>query len=119
MSTDTRDPYNGGEDHLPVPIWISSVVEMALREVRRQDEIHPAGFPATRDGLRLGLAALQDEVREAEEAWRADRRRDGVCPWINHGGEHSTEVELLQVAAIALRMVRSIHGSAGPARGEW
>jgi hypothetical protein len=112
------DPYNGGEDAIRTPIELSSAVEYAVREVKRQDEIHPDGFPATRDGLRLGLAALQDELREAEEAWRADRRRPEGCPWINYGGDHSTEAELLQIVGIGLRMLRSIHASAGPSRGE-
>lgn len=113
------DPYNGGCDPVETPIHLSSVVVMVLAEVKRQDEIHGDGFPATRDGLRLGLAAMQDELDEARDAWRIDRRGAGHCPWINSGGDHSTEVELTQAVAVGLRMLRSIHDSAGPARGEW
>jgi hypothetical protein len=63
------------------------------------DEIHPAGYPATRDGIRLGIATLQDEVTEALDEWRHERH---IAGW------HHTAEELMQVAAVALRAVRSI-----------
>lgn len=68
-------------------------------EVRRQDETHEAGYPATRDGLRLALAAAEDELIEARDAHRDEREMAG---WWR------TRDELLQLAAVVLRAVRSI-----------
>lgn len=73
---------------------------LLLQEIERQDEVHPHGYPATRDGMRLGLAALEDEVKEAFDEWREHRR---VPDW------GCLDVELLQVAAVAMRMFRSLH----------
>jgi hypothetical protein len=70
-----------------------------LVEVSTQDCEHQGGYPATRDGVRLGLAAAEDELVEAREAWRDERR---VAGW------PATRGELLQVAAVALRVARSI-----------
>lgn len=72
-------------------------------EARRQDDIHPGEFPATRDGIRLALACLDDEVKEALDAWREERR--------GHGWEN-TRKELLQAGGIAIRAVRSIDEAA-------
>ena len=108
-----------GHDAVHVPIEASSAVEAVVKEVARQDAIHPDGFPATRDGLRLGFAAMLDELDEAKDAWRSDRRSDDVCPWLRIGDDLHTEGELIQAVAIGLRMLRSIHEAAGPARGEW
>lgn len=125
QATETRGMKPGegfwrkGCDLKNVPIAMASVFDYVEQEVRRQDEIHPDGFPATRDGLRLGIGALEDEVEEVKRAWRQDRRRKEACPWTERGEGHSTETELLQVVAVGLRMLRSIHEAAGPARGEW
>lgn len=73
-------------------------------EVYRQDEIHSAGYPATRDGIRLGIAAAQDELDETLEAWRAGRRE---ADWGTAAGE------AIQVAAVLLRMVRAIRWAEG------
>lgn len=70
-----------------------------VEEVLRQDSIHPAGYPATRDGVRLGLVSIQDELDEALEAWRDERRHDG---WL------LTEGEVLQVIGVAMRLLRSL-----------
>ena len=77
-------------------------------EVKRQDEIHPAGYPATRDGLRLALATIMDEHDEAYDEWRANRRIPDV--W------GALDVELLQVAAVAVRAVRSMYDAAEQGR---
>jgi hypothetical protein len=68
-------------------------------EIERQDLIHPAGYPATRDGVRFGIATVEDETKEALDAWRAERKVDG---W------PETRGELLQVAAVTMRIIRSI-----------
>jgi hypothetical protein len=68
-------------------------------ELDRQDQHHRDGFPATRDGLRLALAAIEDETMEAKDAHRAERRIDG---W------SETRAELIQIAVVAIRALRSI-----------
>jgi hypothetical protein len=75
------------------------LVAELLVEVSTQDFEHQGGYPATRDGVRLGLAAAEDELVEAHDAWRDERR---VAGW------RATRGELLQVAAVALRVARSI-----------
>lgn len=67
------------------------------REIERQDRIHPAGFPNTRDGQRAGIAAMEDELDETKAAWRDERSIEG---W------PETHMEAMQVAAIAVRMIR-------------
>lgn len=78
------------------------------REVARQDAIHPDGYPATRDGLRLGIAALEDELDEVYLAWRsayrAARRVNGDPDWLH------LRAELVQVAGVCVRMIRSLDG---------
>ncbi len=78
-----------------------------LAEVERQDRAHPAGFPASRDGLRLGLAAAGDELAEARDEWRAERCRCGT-PDCSHPRWERTYGELVQTGAVILRMLRSI-----------
>ena len=78
--------------------WGEAMLSVA-DEVRRLDDIHPPGFPATYDGVRLGLAMVQDELNEALDAWRSERR---APTW-----EH-TRAELVQVAAIAVRIIREM-----------
>lgn len=109
MSQDTA--FHKHHRTVDVPAGDRSAYVYVEREVARQDEIHPPGFPATRDGLRLGLAAMQDELDETLTAWRTDRRVISVCPWLLH-----TEEELLQTVAIGIRMLRTIHELAGATR---
>lgn len=70
--------------------------QLAL-EIRRQDAKHGPfqGSPLGRS--RLALACLEDETREALEAWRGDRR---AATWAD------TRAEVMQVAAVALRALR-------------
>ena len=80
------------------------------REIARQDDIAKAnqyGYPFTRNGIRLGIAALQDEVTEVLDAWRADK---------NHLENCAAELreELLQVAAVAMRIARSVPAGEDP-----
>jgi hypothetical protein len=66
-------------------------------EIASQDVKH-GPFAGTRLGRsRLALACLEDEVREALDAWRDDRQL-GEWPHM-HG-------ELYQVAAAAIRAIR-------------
>jgi hypothetical protein len=74
------------------------------REVVRQDEVHPAGYPATRDGVFLGITTAVHELEhEAINAWREERNRDG---W------PETRAEVIQAIAVLLRLVRSIDEAA-------
>lgn len=81
---------------------VVTLADLIASEVARQDEIHPAGYPATRDGVRMGLATIQDELDEALAAWRDERREP-------HWTE--TEAEVLQVAGVAARLLRSMRES--------
>jgi hypothetical protein len=74
-------------------------LDLLAAEIDRQDEIHPAGYPATRDGIRFGLATVEDELKETLDAWRAERRTEG---WTD------TEEELTQTAAVSMRLLRSL-----------
>ena len=73
------------------------LVAALLAEVERQDAKHGPyeGTPLGRS--RLALATLEDEVAEAVQAWRDERR---VAEWTN------TRAEVFQVAAVALRTLR-------------
>lgn len=69
-----------------------------LDEVQRQDAKHG---PFTSGGdlgrARLAIACLEDETREAREAWLEERS----APHWSH-----TREEVLQVAAVAIRALR-------------
>lgn len=86
-----RDRKDGGE--------APSAEESIRREVERQRHIHPDGFPATRDGVRLGLASIEDETREALLAWDTGKRDDF---W------NDTEYEVLQIVGNAIRLYESL-----------
>lgn len=83
-------------------------IAILLGEVERQDAIHPAGFEATRDGIRMAMAAMEDELAEAKEAWRGDR----ACHhYTEDGYEHGWETvatELLQTVAVGVRILRRL-----------
>lgn len=76
-------------------------------EVVRQDKAHPAGYPYTRDGMRLGIASLDDETEEVWEQWREMKRRlfDGTTTALD---KSFLREEIMQVMAVGYRMVRSI-----------
>lgn len=70
-----------------------------LSEVVTRDSYHAAGYPATRDGVRLGLADAQDKLSEAIEAWHVYKLTSN---W------HPARSDLVQLAAIAVRILREI-----------
>lgn len=78
-----------------------------MAEIKRQDAFHPSGYPCTRDGIRLGLAAAEDELIEALDAWRDGRCK---CPEPNcqHHDWSKVRVEAIQAAAVLLRMASRI-----------
>jgi hypothetical protein len=83
------------------------VTDDLVAEIGRQDAIHPNGYPATRDGIRLGIAAAEDEVREALDAWRAARCKCST-PRCAHHDWSQVRAEAIQAAAVLLRMARGI-----------
>jgi hypothetical protein len=90
----------------------TSTLDAIVMEVERQDQIHPDGYPATRDGIRLAIVTGQDELNEALLAWRAGRCK---CPTprCDHHDWEATAEELTQAAAVILRAVRSIRERRG------
>ena len=84
------------------------LVAELIEEVHRQDELHPDGYPPTRDGVRLGIAAAQDELNiETWEAWR-DARCKCPVPRCGHHDWSRVRIEAIQTAAVLLRMVREL-----------
>lgn len=68
-----------------------------MEEIDRQDHKH-GPYQGTQLGRsRLALATLEDEVIEALEAWRSERK---ASHW------DATRTEVLQVAAVAIRTLR-------------
>lgn len=82
------------------------IVAQVLVEVAQQDRRHPDGFPGDRNGIRAGIAAIEDEAREALEAWHSEKslagNREEQHQWTN------TREELVQVAAVVLRTLREL-----------
>jgi len=69
-----------------------------IGEIERQDEKHGRFQALTQLGAsRLALACLEDEIAEAKQAWRDERK----TPTWDH-----TREEVLQVAAVAMRALR-------------
>lgn len=80
---------------------MQAAIRDVLEEVERQDELHPDGYPATRDGIRHGLACMQDELVESLMAWHKEKR-------LPERRFQHTRAELKQCVAIGLRMLREI-----------
>jgi hypothetical protein len=92
----------------------SDVLADLAREVARQDELHPPGFPATRDGVFMAIMTAVHELdREAIEAWRAERCRCGELE-CGHATWADTRTEVMQAAAVLVRVLRSIDESEVP-----
>lgn len=78
-------------DDVPLaPLW--NLLERTMRHQERK--YGPFGDDVA--GMRLGLAVLADELAEALESWRSERRVDG---W------PETHVEVMQLAAVACRLL--------------
>lgn len=78
-------------------------------EIARQDTTHPAGYPATRDGVFLGIMTAVHELQsEALGSWRAERSECRGPEGEAHYHWPYTRAELVQAAAIILRTIRSI-----------
>jgi hypothetical protein len=63
----------------------------------------PVDFTYDRNGLRLGIAAVEDELKELYDEWAANKKRlgePGVAARLAH--------EALDVAAVAMLIYRNI-----------
>lgn len=69
--------------------------------MRHQERVY-GPFSGEIADVRLGLAVLQDELNEALESWRSERRGKGKG-WSSRWPE--THVELMQLAAVACRLL--------------
>jgi hypothetical protein len=79
-------------------VTVDLILDELRAEIDRQDRKHGPYERQSRLGVsRLALATLEDEVAEAKDAWREERR----APDWSH-----TREEVLQVAAVAVRTLR-------------
>lgn len=78
-------------------VVVHPLVFQLIEEIERQDAKHGRYEGTTLGRSRLALATLEDEVAEALEAWRCERRSP---MW------EDTRAEVLQVAAVAIRTLR-------------
>lgn len=86
-------------------------LEAVSEEILRQDEIHPSGYPATRDGIFLGITtAIYELERGALAAWHRGRCKC-LVPMCAHHDWSEVQGELLQAAAVILRTWRSIRAA--------
>jgi hypothetical protein len=111
MSTDSTTEWQGERQAKDIYDALADLGD----EVTRQDEIHPAGYAATRDGVRLGLATVGDELQEALDAWRPGRCKCRT-PECGHHDWSEVRKELLQTAAVIMRTIRSIDAAPRPER---
>lgn len=87
----------------PEPEWPTMAGRLMAEIARQEAEWGP--FTPRRPSVRLGFACLEDELKEAFEAYEDDRH-DDFC---GLGFVHTQE-ELIQVAAIACRLVEAFNG---------
>lgn len=72
------------------------LLDALLAEMERQDGAY-GWFESNVKGVRLAIAALEDEAEETRHAWRAERKAEG---W------PETIIEAVQTAAVAMRLAR-------------
>lgn len=84
-----------------------NALEDLVAEVQRQDGGH-AGYPATRDGVFLGVKTAVHELDvEAIGAWHNERCRCST-PGCTHPTWKETRKEIIQATAVLMRLVRTI-----------
>ena len=98
--TETTDPLV--LDSIPPPGMLR---DLAGRMVKQHEALaaNGADFTYDRNGLRLGIAALEDELREVYDEWKAHKRNladPAAVAALRH--------ELLDVAAVAMLMYRNM-----------
>lgn len=80
-----------------------STVEYTIKE--QEKKYGP--FEPTVAGVRLAAAVLEDETTEVRDAWREERRFP-IGPGSGRFEWKKVRAEAIQVAAVALRLVRTI-----------
>jgi hypothetical protein len=83
--------------------WGELGARMADQHARLTGPPIPADFTYDRNGLRLGIAALQDELRELYDEWAVSKKcldDPGVAGRIRH--------EVLDVAAVAMLIYQNV-----------
>lgn len=81
------------------------VLEEAAVQDRKVAADPPEVWTPHRNGVRSYLTAIEDEVREAREAWDSEKKPAGEA---DPARWPKTRAELVQVAAASLRAVRSL-----------
>lgn len=88
--------------------------EALAARVAWMDTVHPAGYPATEEGIYLGImtGAQQELLTETLDAWRAARCK---CkePRCDHHRWGPVADELLDAVAVLMRVWRSVAGHQG------
>lgn len=95
----------------PEPVWPTTAERLTAEIARQETEWGP--FTPHRPSVRLGFACLEDELKEALEAYEDDRHDDFCGLGFIH-----TQEELIQVAAIACRLVEAFNGGS-ERRARW
>lgn len=92
----------------------SGALRWLQTECDNQDHAMGGGYTPDRDGVRMAISSIEDELHELKEAWRKERS-GGPQPHGNCGPTcdrshawRQTKGEAVQVAAIALRLVRDL-----------
>lgn len=78
----------------------ATIPDPVMVEIERQDGVSTYG--TDRDGVRLALAFLQDEVAEALDAFQREKRPIEGRTW------QQTHDEVVQAVAIGLRLLRDL-----------
>jgi len=84
-------------------VHVNEILERDIfNRLRRQHVRFPAGFPCDRNGIRLGLASVEDELKETLEAWQDEKRQPftRTC---------KTYDELLDLIACAIYIAEGFH----------
>lgn len=66
---------------------------------------YPPGFPCTRNDLRLGIAALQDEAQELRDEWQI-RKRHLDAP----SARAALEAEAFDAIAVGMLIIQGLRG---------
>jgi hypothetical protein len=114
LMSDLHDEVTELPPLLKKPDLPPEVIARLIDEVVGQDVAMSGGYEPDRDGVRMAISSLEDEVRELLDAWR-EERDGGPRPHIHcgptcdrpHAWRH-TRVEAMQVAAIAIRLARDL-----------
>lgn len=89
----------------PLRMYLHEVLEQAICQDARVKEDPPEYWQPDRHGVRMFIAAMEDELGESYEAWDDEKKPHGPP---NPDRWPRTRAELIQTTAIGLRAVRSL-----------